>query len=101
MDQMQLKNKQGNWKSFNDWKFKDEEELHSIYIENSSKSKVLGTTKDGKVILEIKDEEKDEQHWKKGVPDNEGYYTLENLNGKVMTAMDKTYLEIKGNITLR
>ena len=101
MHQLQLKSKQGLWNSFNKWKFKDREV--SIYIENSSKTKVLGITKDSKVILEVKDEQKDEQLWKKGVPDNEGYFTLENENGngKVMTAVSSNGLEIKGSITMR
>ena len=100
---MELKSKQGYWDSIHKWKFLDKEESHSIYIENSSKTKVLGTEKDGKVILEIKDEEKDEQLWKKGVPDNEGYFTLENENGngKIMTAISINDLVIKGNITPR
>ena len=79
------------------WKFIESEKSHSIYIENSSKEKVLEATKDGKVILEVKDEDKDEQLWKKGVPNNEGYFTLENENGKVITAMSNGGLEIKGN----
>ena len=103
MDHLLLKNKQRLWFSFHKWKFKDKEELHSIYIENSSRTKVLGTEKDGKVILQIKDEEKAEQLWKKGVPDNEGYFTLENVNGngKIMTAISDHDLQIKGTITQR
>ena len=102
MDQTNgLRNKQvGCWGScFDNWKFKDEEESHSVYIENSSKNKVLGSAKDGKVFLEIKDEHKDEQLWKKGLPDNEGYFTLENENGngKIMTAVSQYGLEMKGN----
>ena len=81
MDQTNgLRNKQvGCWGScFDNWKFKDEEESHSVYIENSSKNKVLGSAKDGKVILEIKDEDKDEQLWSKGGTDDEGYFSLIN-----------------------
>ena len=100
MDQMQLKNKQGNWKSFNDWKFKDEEELHSIYIENFSKTMVLGTTVDDKVILELKDEDKNEQLWEKGVPNYEGYFSLKNKSGKFMTAISPSSLGIKGKFEM-
>ena len=75
------------------------------------------------VILEDFEENKAEQLWKKGVPNDEGYFTLENSkvpqvtrhprmreqiatleNSKVplmMTATSSIRLEIKGNITLR
>ena len=100
--QFQLESKEGIWISmWDEWKFIEAEKLHSVYIENSSKEKVLEATKDGKVILEVKDEDKDEQLWKKGVPDNEGYFTLENEHGKVLTAISSFDLEIKGNMTLR
>ena len=73
-----------------------------IYIENTSKDKVLEANIDGKVIQEDK-EDKAEQLWKKGKKDNEGYFTLENSgeSPKVLTAISISGLEIKeGNITL-
>ena len=82
------------------WKFKTNDDL--IYIENISKKKVLGTKSDGKVILEDFKKDQAEQLWKKGEPDAEGYYTLENSNmGKFMTAISEGGLEITGNMTLR
>ena len=66
------------------------------------KKKVLGATSDGKVIQEVFVEDKTDQLWKKGKPDVEGYFTLENSGvPKVITAIFKSGLEIKGNITLR
>ena len=60
----------------------------------------MGATRNGKVILEDVEEDKDEQLWKKGVPDAEGYFTLENSNMlKFMTAISESGLEIKGNLT--
>ena len=59
---------------------------------------VLGTTVDDKVILELKDEDKNEQLWKKGVPNNEGYFTLQNASGKFMTAISPSSLGIKGKV---
>ena len=54
------------------------------------------------VILEDFEEEKNEQLWRKGEPNNEGYFTLENSKGmrpyKFLTAMSSSSLEIKGNI---
>ena len=73
-----------------------------IYIENTSKAKVLGATSDGKVILEDFEEGKAHQLWKKGDFDAEDYFTLENSGApKVLTAISESSLEIKGNITMR
>ena len=50
------------------------------------------------IILEDFEENKAEQLWKKGVPNDEGYFTLENSKvPKVMTAISPTSLELKGN----
>ena len=77
------------------WEFKDKDDW--IYIENISKTKVLVPTNDGKVILEVKDEDKNEHLWEKGVPNNDGYFTLQNASGKFMTAISPSSLGIKGN----
>ena len=64
----------------------------------------MGTTSDGKVIQEqeVIIEGKADQLWKKRKPYVEGYFTLENSRvPKVITAIYKSGLEIKGNITLR
>ena len=74
-----------------------------IYIENISKTKVLGITNDGEVILEDFKEDKAEQLWKKGVSRDDGFdgfYSLENSKvPKVITAISSSNFEIKG-ITL-
>ena len=74
-----------------------------IYIENINRKKVWGTTNDSKVILEDFEEGKAQQLWKKGEPDAEGYFTLENsgVPKVVITAISESGLEMKGNITLR
>ena len=78
------------------WIFKDKDD-DLIYIENISKTKVLGSTSDGKVIEEVKVEGKAEQLWKKGKPNAEGYFTLQNSGEpKVLTAISESSLEIKG-----
>ena len=42
----------------------------------------------------------DDQIWKKGEPNCQGYFTLENSQvPKVMTAISSQSLEIQGNIT--
>ena len=48
-----------------------------MYIENNSKRKVLEAKHDGKVIPEILIDGKADQLWTKGVPDAEGYFTLQ------------------------
>ena len=52
------------------WIFKPKDD-DLIYIENTSKAKVLGATSDGKVILEDFEEGKAHQLWKKGKLDAE------------------------------
>ena len=96
-----LKNKAGVWKSDDSWIFKPKDN-DLIYIENTSKTKILGATSDGNYILEDSEEGKAHQLWKKGEPDAEDYFTLENSGVlKVLTAISESGLEIKGNITLR
>ena len=71
-----------------------------IYIENISKTKVLEAKNDGEVILEDFEDGNADQLWKKGESDADGYFTLENSKvPKVITAISKSGLEIKGNIT--
>ena len=85
------------------FKPKDNDSIYG-YIENTSKSKVFGAASDGKVIQEAKRPRSQEavQLWKKGEPDAEDYFTLENSGVlKVLTAISESGLEIKGNITLR
>ena len=94
---MKLENKKGVWKSDDLWNFKSKGD-DMIYIDNTSKAKVLGATSDGKVIQEISVEGKTNQLWKKGKLDAEDYFTLENSGElKVLTAISESGLEIKGN----
>ena len=100
LDNNLLKNKAGLWKSTDLWTFTTKDN-DLIYIENTSKTKVLGATSDGKVIQEVFVADKAEQLWKKGKPDAEGYVTLESkkvLMPMVLTAISESGLEIKGNI---
>ena len=67
-----LTNKEGLWKSVDSWTFRDKDptkEYGLIYIENTSKAKVLEATSDGKVIQEELVEGKAHQLWKKGTLD--------------------------------
>ena len=83
------------------FKPKDNDSIYG-YIEITSKTRVLGATSNGKVILEDFEEGKAHQLWKKGELDAKDYFTLENSKvPKVLTAISESRLEIKGNITMR
>ena len=57
----------------------------------------MEATSDDKVIQEVFVEGKADQLWKKGKPDAEGYFTLQNVGvPKVITAISESGLEIKG-----
>ena len=83
-----------------EWSFKTKDDL--VYVKNISKRKVLGITEDGQVILDVLEENKSEQLWKKGQPNAKDFFTLENCKvPKVLTASSSSSLEIIGNISLR
>ena len=97
-----LQNKEGLWKSYDLWKFSSNADL--IYIQNINKSKVWAATNNNKLILEYFEQGKALQVWKKGEPNAEGYFTLENYKvSKFLTAASTNNLELvtKGNKTLR
>ena len=108
-----LLNKEGLWTSDDIWNFKinlfnnDSEPVKGkenwIYTENRSKAKYFGIKQYGsEVILESGQVP---QQWIQGVPNAEGYFTLKSVNfysdGKVITAISSSGLEVRGNITLR
>ena len=104
LDGNTLLNKEGLWMSDDAWNIKIYTKyakiMNLIFIENISKAQFLGSTIDGKVILEDYQRNKHEQVWKKGEPNAEGYFTLSNFKvSKVMTATSSTSLELKGDIT--
>ena len=83
-----------------EWNFKTKDD--SVYIENISKRKVLEITEDGQVILDVLEENKAEQLWKKGQPNAKDFFTLENCKvPRVLTASSSSSLEIIGNTNLR
>ena len=109
-----LKNKEGLWKSVDVWEFKKQSKIFKdmpfFVIENISKGKALVPKSDDKVFFEVTDDCKNIfdceylQIWEKGVPNNEGYFTLENgwksikNITKVLTATSSSSLEIKGKV---
>ena len=83
------------WQSKDEWNFLANDTL-GMYIENTSKDRVLGIANGGKVIEEeyVKDNKK--QLWERGVADSEGYFTFTNSESKFLTAVSTDILEIKG-----
>ena len=97
-----LQNKGGLWKSNDMWNF-NHIHPHLIRVENINKTKVWGSTNDGKVILEDYVEGKADQLWRKRkFKHAEGYVSLEDYNNssRFVTAASSTSLELRGNITL-
>ena len=95
MSGSKLINKEGLWTSDDEWEVIEREDTN-IYIANcSNHGRVLSTKKNAvkeKVIVE------DDlgQVWKKGVPNNEGYFTLTSVTSpKVLTANSAKKLEIR------
>ena len=91
-----LKNIANEWISADEWNFKPKGSL--IYIENTSKSKVLESDCDGKVTEEDFIEDNPRQLWKKGIANNDGGFTLiPNINSsQLLTAVSSNSLEVKG-----
>ena len=91
-----LKNTANEWISTDEWNFKPKGSL--IYIENTSKSKVLEADCDGKVTEEDFIEDNPRQLWKKGIANNDGGFTLiPNINSsQLLTAVSSNSLEVKG-----
>ena len=99
LDGKALKNKANLWNSDDEWKLEMKDMM--IYVENTNKNKVLGITRYfgefSKVIEEDFVEGNTRQLWKKGKPNAEGYFTLENHGlRKTLTATSANSLEIRG-----
>ena len=83
-----------------EWNFKAKDDL--IYIENISKTKTVQAYSNKYAMLSNFEEDQAEHLWKKGEPNAEDYFTLQNSSvPKVLTASSSSGLEIQGNITLR
>ena len=86
------------WKSNDEWIFKPIEEL-LVYVENVTKSQVLGT-EGNEVTMEKLTHNNQKQMWEisnKGLSKNEKYFILKNFaSQKVLTAVSTKSLQIKG-----
>ena len=96
MEGGKLTNKTSLWRSDDDWNFRNNDD-GTIFVQNTSKNIVLGTTDDDNVIEEIFEENELGQRWKKSKPTAEGFFTLENMySEKVMTAISDISVIVKG-----
>ena len=76
-----------------DWNFKAGKD-GLIYITKLPEKKVIGITGTNWCTLENFVEDKTDQLWKKGKPDNEGYFTLENSTvPKLITVTSSGFTE--------
>ena len=94
-----MKNTADEWISTDEWNFKPKGPLQCplIYIENTSKNKVLETDCDGKVTEKDFIEDNPRQLWRQGIA-NEGCFTLiPSINSsQLLTAVSSNSLEVKG-----
>ena len=91
-----LKSKSGIiWKPDEQWTFVPEESSSKGYIANT-KDTTLGISGDS--VIEVTSYQNDTtQIWKKGEPDEKGYFTLTSVKTqKVLTAISDEIIEIRG-----
>ena len=96
MSGSKLINKEGLWTSNDEWEVMEREDTN-IYIANCSNHGKVLSTKQNTVREKTLVEGDSGQIWKKGVPDNEGYFTLTNSK-KFLTASKTKKLEIRSII---
>jgi hypothetical protein len=96
-----LKNKGSGWEPYGNWTFTNATEKNRqnekwIRIKN----KIYGVflTDYGKIAIanETVEGKSDQQLWKKGHPNNEGYYTLQNSELLKLITADTASFELKG-----
>ena len=90
-----MKNNENQWSSTDRWNIKTEGKF--VFIENTSKNKVLGTIKKGIVKEEVFLESKIDQLWIQGTPNSEGYFTLKSsVCQRFMKAKSTISIKVQG-----
>ena len=93
-----MKNNENQWTSTDGWNIKKEGKF--VFIENTSKNKVWGTTKKGVVKDEKILESKIDQLWIQGKPNTEGYFTLKSsVCQRVVKAVSQRRIQVKGKLS--
>ena len=92
-----MTNQAGIWQSKHPWNFT--EIGQNIRIENPSTNKTLFVLENSTAVNETSlSKNHSDLMWIKGVPNQEGYFTLTDPETKkVLTAINSTSLEITGN----
>ena len=92
-----MTNKDGIWQSEHPWNFT--EIGQNVRIENPSTNKTLFVVENSTAVNETSlAKNHSDLMWTKGVPNQEGYFTLTDPKTKmVLTAIDNTSLKITGN----
>ena len=97
-DKNKLINKANIWSSDNDFNITLNGSFYLIENISSKKKKVLGINRKKKLVEE-QEKGKNGQFWKKGVPNDEDYFTLEgSKSSKVMTAVSEDQIKMKGKL---
>ena len=88
-----MTNQAGIWQSEHPWNFR--EIGQNVSIENPSTKKTLFVVENSTAV---NNETSVAKNWTKGVPNQEGFFTLMDPTSKmVLTAINSTSLEITGN----
>ena len=91
-----MTNQAGIWQSEHPWNFT--EISQNVSIENPSTKETLFVLENTTVTEILLAKDNSNRTWTKGVPNQEGYFTLTDPETKkVLTAINSTSLEIKGN----
>ena len=91
-----MTNQAGIWQSEHPWNFT--EIGQNVSIENPSTKETLFVLENTTVNEVLLAKDNSNRTWTKGVPNQEGYFTLMDPNTKmVLTAINSTSLEITGN----
>ena len=96
---MKLRNKADNSILGKEWNIKTKKTFINI-VDVSDEKMVIGISNHETVIEEEFEDGKPGQHWKKGKPDADGYFSLEgSKSSKILTATSSSNLEVIGNHT--
>ena len=96
-----LKNKGSGWEPYGNWIFTNATEKNRqnekwIRIKNKNNGGFLMDYGKKAIANETVEGKPDQQLWKKGQPNNEGYYTLQNSESQKLITADTNSLELKG-----
>ena len=99
-----LVNKDEDWKPKEEWNIKRAKGSTLKKIENQNNQKVLEipeNNKDGNLAEQDYNKNTEGQLWKKGIPDDNGYFTLKNKKSSEFLAADSdSGFKVKGKVCM-